>query len=236
MASSSTVLELANSEGWTDEDVVARILQGEAELFEVIMRRHNRRLYRAALAILGDDAEAEDVMQDTYVRAYQHLDQFAGRARFSTWLTRIAVHEAFARSRRRKTVVTMEDENIAPEPRAEVRPDAHSPETELWRAEMGRVLESAILAIPEIYRTVLVLRDLEDMSTADTAAALDLSEENVKVRLHRARALVRKQLMATMGSPAPPVFEFMGERCDQMVRRVFARLLAEKLIPARASI
>src|SRR5512142_2384664 len=104
----ATILERAKLEAWTDEQVVERVLAGETAAFEVLMRRYNQRLYRVARAILRDDAEAEDVMQDTYVRAYQHLDQFAGRARFSTWLTRIAVHEALARVQRRTRVASMD--------------------------------------------------------------------------------------------------------------------------------
>jgi RNA polymerase sigma-70 factor (ECF subfamily) len=221
-----TLVEQAKIEGWTDEEVVRRVLAGETPLFEIVMRRYNQRLYRAALAILGNDAEAEDVLQDAYVRAYQHLHQFEGRAQFSTWLTRIAVHEALARARRRNRNVSLDDP-ITPggDPlMSTFAASDPSPEQQASQSELGRVLETAILAIPEKYRAVLMLRDVENMSTAEVAAALNLTEDNVKVRLHRARALVRKELYATAGAVAPQAFGFMGERCDRVVKRVFERL------------
>jgi RNA polymerase sigma-70 factor (ECF subfamily) len=192
------------------------------------MRRYNQRLYRAALAILGNEAEAEDVLQDAYVRAYQHLHQFQGRAQFSTWLTRIAVNEALARARRQHRAVSL-DEPLSPGGdtlMSSFAAEGPNPEQQASQAELGRVLETAIMAVPEKYRAVLMLRDVENMSTAETASVLGLSEENVKVRLHRARALVRKELYATAGAMAPRVFGFMAERCDRVVARVFERLQA----------
>ena len=221
----TAILERAKLEGWSDEEVVQRVLQGETALFEVIMRRYNQRLYRTARAILRDNAEAEDVMQDAYVRAYQHLDQFAGRASFATWLTRIAVHEALARAKRRSRWQSLD----APSgPNGEVMipaaPSHQSPERQASNSEMSRLLEDAILALPDAYRTVLMLRDVEEMSTAETAAALDISEENAKVRLHRARALVRKELYARAGATSAAAFQFPATRCDRVVRAVFAKL------------
>jgi RNA polymerase sigma-70 factor, ECF subfamily len=224
MTTSISLLEQANAEGWSDEAIVDRVLQGETELYELIMRRYNQRLYRAAVAILADESEAEDVMQDAYVRAYQHLNQFEGRARFSTWLTRIAVHEALARARKRKGAVSIDEtENGIDDFRTT---DTHvaQQERQLWQREIGELLQAAMLAVPESYRTVLVLRDLEDMSTSETADVLELTEENVKVRLHRARALLRKELSAAVGPNAPQVFEFMGARCDRVVTRVMERV------------
>src|SRR5438552_6936405 len=188
-----SILEVARSEAWTDEEVVARVLDGDTAAFEIIMRRHNQRLYRAARAILRDDAEAEDVMQDAYVRAYQHLSQFAGRAKFSTWLTRIAVHEALARVQRRGRYQALDDmqRNGDSMTFASTNPN---PEQQLASAESNGLLERAILALPETYRTVLMLRDIEELSTAETAECLELTEDNVKVRLHRARALLRREL------------------------------------------
>jgi RNA polymerase sigma-70 factor (ECF subfamily) len=221
------ILEQAKLEGWTDEEVVARVLAGEAALFEILMRRHNQRLYRVARAILRDDAEAEDVMQDAYVRAYQHLDQFAGRARFSTWLTRIAVHEALARAQRRTRLQGMDSltapngELMIPTPVGTLDPERSASNTEL-----GRLLEDALLALPEHYRTVVMLREVEQLSTAETAEALELSQENVKVRLLRARALLRKQLYERAGASSAAAFQFQAPRCDRVVQGVFARLAA----------
>ena len=202
---------------------MARVLGGETALFEIIMRRYNQRLYRVARSILRNDAEAEDVMQDAYVRAYQHLDQFAGRAKFATWLTRIAVHEALARVRRRSRVQELDAEPYGGnmDPLSAKTPD---PEQQASDRELLVLLQSAVLALPANYRSVLVLRDIEEMSTADTAEALELSEENVKVRLHRARALLRRELFARAGAQRGNAFSFMGARCDRMVEAVMRRL------------
>jgi len=228
---SPTTLELINSaEMLSDEEVVRRILQGETALFELIMRRYNQRLYRVARAILRDDSEAEDVVQDAYVRAYQHLAQFAGRSRFATWLTRIAIHEALARSQRRRLTeqfdASARSEGTV-DGEAEVVANALNPEEQLSVSELGRALEDAILSIPEQYRLVLMMRDVEQLNTQEAAAALDLTEENVKVRLHRARAMVRKNLFAQAGAEAPAAFGFMGPRCDRVVARVMERVSAE---------
>ncbi|HKU23111.1 MAG TPA: RNA polymerase sigma factor [Terriglobales bacterium] len=219
------LLQQAKAECWSDEEVVARVLGGETALFEIIMRRYNQRLYRVARSILRNDAEAEDVMQDAYVRAYQHLDQFAGRAKFATWLTRIAVHEALARVRRRSRMQELDAEPYGGnmDPLSAKTPD---PEQQASDRELLVLLQSAVLALPANYRSVLVLRDIEEMSTADTAEALELSEENVKVRLHRARALLRRELFARAGAQRGNAFSFMGARCDRMVEAVMRRLAA----------
>jgi len=219
----TALLQQAKAECWSDEEVVARVLNGETALFEIIMRRYNQRLYRVAHSILRNDAEAEDVMQDAYVRAYQHLSQFAGRAKFSTWLTRIAVHEALARAHRRSRVQELDAEPYGGkmDPLAAKTPD---PEQQASDHELLALLQSAVLELPPSYRSVLVLRDIEEMSTADTAEALELSEENVKVRLHRARALLRRELFARAGAQRRNAFPFMGARCDRMVEAVMKRL------------
>lgn len=220
----SALLEKANLEGWTDEEVVTRVLEGETAAFEILMRRYNQRLYRAARAILRDDAEAEDVMQDAYVKAYQHLGQFAGRAKFSTWLTRIAVHEALARVERRRRYDTLDSVSGPDGDDMKIASHVPSPEQQAVNAQNGVLLEAAILALPDSYRTVLMMRDIEELSTAETADALDLTEENVKVRLHRARALLRNELYTQVGSTRTKAFAFMANRCDRLVQNVFLRL------------
>jgi RNA polymerase sigma-70 factor, ECF subfamily len=218
--------EVATSqEPLSDEDVVARVLAGETGMFEIVMRRHNQRLYRVARAILRNDGEAEDVMQDAYVHAYEHLDQFAGRAKFSTWLTRIAVHEALARQRRDNRYQELE-------PMSEQEGDpmdrfpslASNPEEQASNSEIRRLLEDAVEELPDAYRTVFVLRNVEEMSTTDTADVLEITEENVKVRLHRARALLRKSLFARAGMERKEVFDFHAVRCDRVVKNVFERI------------
>lgn len=217
-------LEKAKSEGWTDEDIVARVKAGDTALYEIIMRRYNQRLYRVARGILRDDSEAEDVMQDAYVRAYQHLDQFAGIAPFSAWLTRIAVHEALRRLRLRNRNVQLDEFGEDGEISMNTVETSLNPEQNASRAELGHLLEETLLDLPEQYRTVVMLRDVEELSTAETAEALELTEENVKVRLHRGRAMAREWLFARAGSKAKNAFPFMGERCDRVVQGVFARL------------
>jgi RNA polymerase sigma-70 factor (ECF subfamily) len=218
------ILEQARIEGWTDEQVVERVIAGETALYEIIMRRYNQRLYRTVISILRDGDETEDVLQDAYVRAYEHLAQFEGRASFSTWLTRIAIHEALARARSRGRMQQLDTDNN--EGDISVNPSGTSadPEETTSDAELATLLEQSLLGLPEQYRTVLMLRDVEELSTSETAAALGLSEENVKVRLHRARALLRRGLIARVGTSRKEVFPFMGQQCDRVVKGVFARL------------
>lgn len=216
-------LERARSEGWTDLEIVERIKAGDTALYEIIMRRYNQRLYRVARAILRDDAEAEDVMQDAYIQAFQHVDQFAGRAPFSAWLTRIAVHAALARLRLRNRSQQMKDTEQDGELLMNADQTSLDPEQSASRAELAHLLEEAVLGLPEQYRTVVMLRDLEEMSTSETAAALDLTEQNVKVRLHRGHAMMRSWLFARAGTSGKDAFPFMGVRCDRVVQGVFAR-------------
>jgi len=215
----SAILEQATTEAWSDEEIVARVLAGETMLYELIMRRYNQRLYRTVRAILRDENETEDVMQDAYVRAYQHLNQFAGRSSFGTWLTRIAVHEALARLRNRGRLMQL-DEGSSEADTSMLYSRSENPEQQTSNAELGSLLEEAILSLPEQFRAVVMLRDVEEMSTAETAETLEISEENVKTRLHRGHALLRKGLLARVSSRATSAFPFMGARCDRMVVHV----------------
>lgn len=212
-------------ENWTDEHVVARVLQGEVLLFEVLMRRHNQRIYRAIRSILRDDSECEDVMQETYVRAFEHLAQFEGRAKFSTWLTRIAVNESIKRSIARGKADPLEDELDGDTPSMLVTDETtSSPENNAARRELAALLEESILALPAPYRTVLVLRNIEEMSTSETAEVLAITDTNVKVRLHRAHELLRSQLMSRAGASGPQAFIFPATRCNRVVDAVLHRL------------
>jgi RNA polymerase sigma-70 factor, ECF subfamily len=218
--------EVATSqEPLTDEEIVARVLAGETAMFEIVMRRHNQRLYRVARAILRNAGEAEDVMQDAYVRAYEHLGQFAAKAKFSTWLTRIAVHEALARKHRGNRYQefdSMSDrEGDRMDKLASLAPD---PERQATNMEIRSLLEEAVERLPDVYRTIFMLRDVEETSTSDTADILKISEENVKVRLHRARALLRKSLYARAGMERKEAFNFHAVRCDRVVKNVFERI------------
>src|ERR1043166_9485029 len=220
------LLEQAKLEGWSDEKVLRRVRDGETALYEIIMRRYNQRLYRVARAILHNDVEAEDVMQDAYVRAYQHLKQYSGRSPFGAWLTRIAVNEAQARLRSRGRIQELEAMFNGGDDAPILMSNMKSPEQQVSNRETNQLLEEAILALPGTYRTVLMMRDVEEMTSADTAAALELSEENVKVRLHRARAMLRKELFVRAGAGRSAAFPFLGARCDHIVQTVFQRLAA----------
>ncbi len=218
VAALATADLLASGSGLSDEDVVARVRAGDTQLFELLMRRHNQRLYRVARSILRDEAEVEDALQEAYVSAFTHLDQFQGRARFSTWLTRIAVHEALHRRERQRRLTGSE----------EVVDDLETPEADpekrAFHGELRQILEASIDRIPAGYRTVFMLREVEGLSTADTAACLSIPEETVKTRLHRARQQLRRQIDQALGTGVKEAFAFGFERCDRLVAAVFQRL------------
>ena len=198
-----------------DEAVVARVLAGERALYEVLVRRHNQRLYRTARAILRKEDDVEDVMQEAYVRAFAHLAEFRGDARFSTWLTRIAVHEALARRRRAQRQSPMEESEAT---------HGVTPEDHAGSREIARMLEQAIDGLPDNFREVLVLRTVEDMSVAETAEVLDIPEDTVKTRLFRARALLRDAVAERAVAAAPSAFEFHAPRCNRIVANVMQRI------------
>jgi RNA polymerase sigma-70 factor (ECF subfamily) len=217
----ATVLERWNA--LSDEQVVGLILDGQTALFEVLMRRHNERLYRAARAILRDDAEAEDVLQQAYVNAYAHLRQFDARSAFATWLTRIAVNEAIARARRRGRYQPLGDDQSTPFGTPHSR-QTNNPEKEAFVREMRAILEDAVDALPDGHREVFMLRQVEGLSTAETAACLSVSEDAVKTRLSRARAALRERLFDRLGATAASSFTFERPRCDGVVAAVLARI------------
>ena len=213
---------------FSDEEIIARVRAGDTALYEILMRRYNQRLFRIARTILRDEDEAEDVMQDAYVRAYASLDQFAGRAQFSTWLTKIAVYEALSRLRKRKSLqevpASSDREDWERQRMESVKSSGPDPEQEALRHEAVSFLEQAVDALPEKYRCVFVLRDIEEMSTGETAACLDITEETVKIRLLRARQMLRDELYTRAGVTSSQAFHFLGMRCDRIVHRVFDQL------------
>jgi RNA polymerase sigma-70 factor (ECF subfamily) len=219
-----TAAVLEQCDELSDQQVVSSVLAGQTSLFEVLMRRHNERVYRAARAIVKDEREAEDVMQQAYVNAYSHLRQFDGRAQFSTWLIRIAVHEALARVRRRARLTEfVPEDHSSPELQmgSMFKPD---PERQAFSRELGAVLESAIDRLPDGAREVFMLRQVEGMSTAEVAASLDVTEDVVKTRLSRARAALRRDLADRFGIASPEAFRFLRPRCDRVVAAVLARI------------
>lgn len=207
----------------TDEQIVDQVVAGQTALFEVLMRRHNERVYRAARAIVRDDSDAEDVMQQAYVNAYAHLPQFKGRARFSTWLVRIAINEALARVRQRGRYDSF-DEDLVNRDTVATKNAVGDPERRAVSSELRAVLESAIDALPDGAREVFMLRDVEGLSTAETATVLDVSDDVVKTRLSRARAALRQVLERRLGECTPEVFRFYRPRCDRVVEQVMGRL------------
>jgi RNA polymerase sigma-70 factor, ECF subfamily len=217
--------ESARNHPLTDEDVVKRVRAGDTALFEVLMRRNNRRIYRVARAIVKNESEAEDIMQQAYVSAYAHLDQFAGTAKFSTWLTKITVNEALARIRQGARFVDI-DNNFerSEEGMKELGSDRSNPERQAASRELGELLESSIDDLPHDQRTVFVLREVEGLSTAETAECLGISEELVKVRLHRAKSRLRVGIFERVGEAAREAFEFYAPRCDRVVAAVFERI------------
>jgi RNA polymerase sigma-70 factor (ECF subfamily) len=206
----------------TDQDVIAQVLAGNTALFELLMRRYNERLFRVARAIVRDESEAEDVMQQAYVNAFTHLRQFNGSAQFSTWLTRIAINEALARVRRRGRYEVFDElSNVEP---FMSRSPAENPERQAFTGELRGLLEWAIDTLPDGMREVFVLREVEGLSTSEAAEALDVSEDVVKARLSRGRAALRRVLLDRTGAAAPDAFRFYRPRCDRVVAKVLARI------------
>jgi RNA polymerase sigma-70 factor (ECF subfamily) len=217
----------ATNAGLSDEEIVRRIIEGEPALFEILMRRYNQRLFRVTRSIVKNDLEAEDIIQDAYVRAYEHLSQFEGRARFSTWLTKIAIYEAYARVRRidyQKVdmLSSLEDQGL------DLKSKGRNPEQQIYDGELKMMLEKAFDALSDDYRSVFMLREIEGLSTAETAECLDISEENVKIRLHRARASLQRELYSLAGANMNMAFQFLGARCDRIVNRVLERISPEQ--------
>lgn len=218
------LLERGTWAATSDEEVVERVRSGETELYEVIMRRYNQRLYRVARSILQDENEAEDVIQEAYVRAYEHLDQFAAKAKFATWLTRIAVHEALHRAERRGRVQAMPSGVGEWRNMDAFETPSRNPEEQALGRELESLLEAAVGALPVTYRTVFVLREIEGLSTNETADCLGLREETVKTRLFRSRALLRHELFVRAGAASSRAFQFHLSRCDRLVTSVLARI------------
>ena len=208
----------------SDEEIVERVRSGESALFEILMRRYNQRLYRVTRGILRNDSEAEDVMQEAYVQAYFHLGQFSGKGRFSSWLTKIAVHEAFARLRAQRRFVdwnAFDGKEVGMDRFESAEQNA---EDQVLRQRIGEIMESAIDSLPEKYRVVFMLREVEGMSTEETSGCLDIGLEAVKSRLFRGKGILRKEISARTAGVTPSLFQFGAERCDRIVANVLNQL------------
>ncbi|HEY9055846.1 MAG TPA: RNA polymerase sigma factor [Aurantimonas sp.] len=232
MAVLSAVLDgQAELDGSSDARLVEIALEGDEGAVRLLIKRNNQRLFRVARAIVRDDGEAEDVVQETYVRAFTKLHTFRRESSFSTWLTRIALNDAMGRVRRRRSVATMADLDAAAAsgegggvimfPTSLIPPAA---DAEVARSQVRAVLEQAVDDLPEPFGIVFILRDIEGMTTEETAEHLSVKPETVKTRLHRARRLLRAAIQARLSPTFAELFPFDGARCERMADRVVDRL------------
>lgn len=196
-----------------DEEVIARVLSGQKSEFETIMRKYNRRLYRISMSIVGDGVEAEDILQTSYLKAYEHLSEFQFRSGFGTWLVRIVINESLQMLRKRKHIVDFEMEE-------ETGTTNTEPLKDILQSELHSSLEDALAELPEKYRVVFIMKEVEDMSTTETMESLNISESNVRVRLSRAKEMLRDSL--TRRYKTEELYGFHLTRCNRVVQNVLS--------------
>jgi RNA polymerase sigma-70 factor, ECF subfamily len=209
-----------------DLELIDAARRHEARAFEALMRRYNRRLFRVARSILGDSAAAEDAVQEAYINAFRHLDQYQPVGSFGAWLTRIAINEALMlRRRARRATLSLEDldDDLMDNERRSLAEWLATPDSSN-AASARQLLEQAIDALPPAFRIVFVLREIEQLSVAETAACLDINRATVKTRLHRAQARLRADISRRLGCERLTLFDFGGDSCDRIVAAVLARL------------
>lgn len=208
--------------GWrpqTDEALVAAVLAGHHSMFELLMRRYNQRVFRAARALVKNNDEAEEIVQQAWISAWENLKSFRGNSRFSTWVIRIAMNACLMRARHHGRCISIDDTDIeAPESAAA------GPERTIELKQLARFIERAADALPEGQRAVFILRDVEEMNTAETAEALEVSEEVVKTRLHRARAAIQDEILRAVGQGEGDAFTFGSQHCDRVVASVMTAI------------
>jgi RNA polymerase sigma factor (sigma-70 family) len=212
-----------------DLQLARRIADGDARAFELLMRRHNRMLFRLARSILADDAESEEALQEAYIAVYRNVGSFKGGSKLSTWLARIVINEALGRRRKRARGVVIPFTDRGPANSEEdtmADPTIEQPDAAAMRAELRRLLERRIDELPEQFRTVFILRDVEEMSVEETAECLDVPPATVRTRAFRARALLRESLARDIDVATVSAFEFAGARCDRIVATVLDRIAA----------
>jgi RNA polymerase sigma-70 factor (ECF subfamily) len=213
----------------TDDDlgIARRIVAGDRAAFELLMRRHNRRLYRMARATLRNDAEAEDALQDAYLHAYRSMNQFRGDSQLFTWLSRLVLNECFARLRRsarRQNVIPIVDTPDYIEHADAMTTHDDAPDQALARSQVRALLERKLDALPELFRVVFVLRSIEEMSVEETAQCLNIPEATVRSRHFRARSMLRESLAQAFDLAERDVFEFGGAQCDRIVASVLSKI------------
>ena len=202
----------------SDEEIITRILAGEKNLFERIIRKYNSRLYRIGMSIVHDGMEVEDIMQTVYIKAYENLSQLTNRTFFGTWLTKIFINESLLQLKRKQRITPVTENNI----KKETINTMQIPINVVVNKELGKILEDALLQLPEKYRVVFVLREIEDMNIAETVETLGISAANVKVRLNRSKLMLREHLSRYYKNDQ--VFHFHLSRCDRIVDNVLRRL------------
>lgn len=213
----TSALTLAADPSITDESIVGRVLGGEKQAYEVIMRRYNERLYKIARTYVKDEDAIEDILQETYVKAYENLGKFEGRSQLSTWLTRILINEALASINKTSKLDAFSDQIVSPDIKK-----VQSAEHQVIRKNMQEIIEKAIDGLPQKYSSVFVMRELEGMNIREVAHALDISEENVKVRLFRAKKALQEVLRKSMDGMN--LYSFGGQRCNRITEQVMNRI------------
>ena len=206
-----------------DDEIITRVLNGEKNLYALLVQRYNQRLYRVGMAIINADAEVEDVMQVAYIKAYENLSKFEFKSSFSTWLTRILINECLLRIRKRKSLSNMNDDIFGN--KIYQLGQVQTPLMKTLNSELKNILQDAIGRLPEKYRTVFIMREIEDMSVAETQECLDLSEANVKVRLNRAKAMLRNAVSAYYKKE--DLLHFHLTRCNNVTEQVMKQIEKE---------
>lgn len=210
------------AEAITDNVIIARVLEGEKNLYAILVRRYNQRLYRVGMSIINDDDEVEDVMQVAYIKAYENLGKFAFKSAFSTWLTRILINESLLRLKKRRQSIHINDDMMNNAISQQHIMDVSNPAEKAINSELKVILEEVIGQLPEKYRTVFIMREVEDMDITETQECLNISEANVKVRLNRAKAMLKDSL--TSYYKKEDLLHFHLSRCDRMVDRVINQI------------
>lgn len=204
----------------SEKEIVQKVLAGEKGLYEILLRRNNQKMYRVLRGYLADSKDIEDAMQETYLAAYEKLWQYRLDSAFSTWLIRIAINKALYRIKKNNQTVslTFEDDSIK-----DIKDKDHTPENKLIQMEAKQMLETAIGQLEQKYRSAYIMKEIEGMSIAEIADCLDLSASNVKVRIHRAKAMIKESLYDQ--SQTTTLFEFGFSKCDDLVDKVMSKIL-----------
>lgn len=204
----------------SDEEIITKIISGNADLFAILTQRYNQQLFRVVRGYLRNEQDVKDVLQSAYLKAFKNLKQFRGDARFSTWLIRIAINEALKKLKKKKNISDLKDvTNHRNSDQIEAR-NFSTPETKMIQNDMNKHLEKAIDTLPPKYRSVLIMREIEQLSTEETAETMEISRTNVKVRLHRAKKMLSEELTDMLDEI--DLFSFKGENCNRMTRRVLS--------------